>query len=825
MSGSINLTQSSIALAQSIVLRGYYPGRMQGQADGTYLGMIVTTAFSPDVSQMPLYDLASGQTLSLNTSSAALYSIIGNAYGGNNIDLFKLPSLGGASIIGSGFSYAYGPMMADQIGVIEGSPYGTPITNANLPPSLGGQSIPLVNQQYGQNLQYLIQAEGLFPNGGSGIGPGTVGSIVSFAGPFQPGGFIPCDGRLLSIAAYEQLFELIGTIYGGDGIHNFAVPDLAGRIPVGTGGQYELGAMMGWPYLDLIPVSPDQANTDNIFIPVPTIQPSIALNFIISTDGLWRALESYEPTIGQIVMYAGEVIPDGWMLCEGQSLPIAEFEALYQLLGTNFGGDGVTHFKIPDLRDRSIVGTGGPLNLTMGQVIGQPSINVSLDDLPAIIVPIPGLSLQEDSGQSSDDHITNISEINIAGLWPNASVEYSKDGLVWSSTLQAVEGSNTIYARQIDYIGQRSTSSQAFTFILDTQAPSAPKVSLETGSLANNLGEGEQSASLTGLGSLVITDVEAGALLSYSIDGGTNWSDHFKAKSGLNVVHVRQTDIAGNVSLASTPISFEYIGSDTQNAQAIISPLPDGGHRIDLTSPGLLTNDAGTKFVDTVYFGLQSTLSLPSNIENVNLSGLGAGNTVLGNSLSNMFVVQGGHWRLDGRDGEDIVMMKGSYTDYRFGDGSAGASSEIKLLGREEQIILTDIESIIFDDAKFELKNDPITHDINLIYHAALERSPDAQGFRAWSLAQANGLSLLDLIDAFLASQEYFNRHGSAQSSHDYIEGLYQNILGRDPDAPGLTSWGLALDSGQISRSEVFVSILKSQEALGKEHSPYFILV
>lgn len=825
MSGSINLTQSSIALAQSIVLRGSYPLRMEGQADGTYLGMIVTTAFNPDVSQMPLYDFAAGQTLSLNTSNAALYSIIGNAYGGNNIDLFKLPSLGSASIIGSGVSYAYGPMMADQIGVIEGSPYATPITNANLPPSLGGQSIPLVNQQYGQNLQYLIQAEGLFPNGGSGIGPGTVGSIVPFAGPFQPGGFIPCDGRLLSIAAYQQLFELIGTTYGGDGIRNFAVPDLAGRIPIGAGGQYELGAMTGWPYLDLIPLSPNQANSDNIFIPLPTIQPSIALNFIISTDGLWRALESYEPTIGQIVMYAGEVIPDGWMLCEGQSLPISDFAALYELLGTNFGGDGITHFKIPDLRDKSIVGTGGPLNLSMGQVVGQPLVNITLDNLPEIIVPTPGLSLQDDSGQSSDDHITNISDIHVAGLWPSASVEYSKDGRVWSSLLQAVEGSNTIYARQIDYIGQKSISSQAFTFILDTQAPSAPKVSLETGSLTNNLSEGSQSSSLTTLGSLKITGVEQGALLSYSTDGGITWSDHFKAISGLNSVQVRQADIAGNISLASSPLTFEWTGIEDQYAHTVISFLPNGGHRIDVNSPGLLSNDVGTVFIDTLDYRLQSTLSLPDNIENVNLSGLGAGNAIIGNKLSNIFTIQEGHWLVDGREGQDIVFLQGSYKDYRFGNGSLGSTSETILFGSDGKVILNNIEKIFFDDAAFEFKNDPIIRDLNLLYHATLERSPDAEGLKAWYEIQSHGLPLSNVIAAFLSSQEYIHRHGTAQSNDDFINALYQNILGRDPDAPSLTLWGLALDAQQMSRSDVLIGVLKSEEAQGKDYAAHFILV
>lgn len=47
-----------------------------------------------------------------------------------------------------------------------------------------------------------------------------------------PRGWLPCDGRLLSIVQYQALFALIGTIYGGDGTTTFALPDLQGRVPV-----------------------------------------------------------------------------------------------------------------------------------------------------------------------------------------------------------------------------------------------------------------------------------------------------------------------------------------------------------------------------------------------------------------------------------------------------------------------------------------------------------------------------------------------------------------------------------------------------------------
>lgn len=62
-----------------------------------------------------------------------------------------------------------------------------------------------------------------------------IGEIRIFAGNFAPEGWLPCDGRSLSIAENEVLFNLIGTTYGGDGQRTFGLPDLRGRVPISQG--------------------------------------------------------------------------------------------------------------------------------------------------------------------------------------------------------------------------------------------------------------------------------------------------------------------------------------------------------------------------------------------------------------------------------------------------------------------------------------------------------------------------------------------------------------------------------------------------------------
>ena len=59
-----------------------------------------------------------------------------------------------------------------------------------------------------------------------------------------------------------------------------------------------------------------------------------------------------QPYVGEIRMFAGNFPPNGWMFCEGQTLPISENEVLFQLIGTTYGGDGQETFNLPNLASR-----------------------------------------------------------------------------------------------------------------------------------------------------------------------------------------------------------------------------------------------------------------------------------------------------------------------------------------------------------------------------------------------------------------------------------------------------------------------------------------
>lgn len=74
--------------------------------------------------------------------------------------------------------------------------------------------------------------------------------------------------------------------------------------------------------------------------------------------------------IGDISIFAGTYAPRSWAFCQGQLIAVTQYQALFSILGTNFGGDGRTNFGLPDLRGRSVIGAGSGPGRTPRQ-IGQ----------------------------------------------------------------------------------------------------------------------------------------------------------------------------------------------------------------------------------------------------------------------------------------------------------------------------------------------------------------------------------------------------------------------------------------------------------------------
>jgi microcystin-dependent protein len=400
--------QPSLVLNQQIATGGVYPctgcGPMAGA--GHVMGEVRTFAGGFLAYGAPE---ANGQLMPIK-GNEALFSILKTTYGGDGVTTFALPDLGGRAVVGAGSGAGLSTYtLGQQMGLSQNS-----LTVDNLPAhdhvlpgggttGMTGSGLAFDNRQPSLALNYDIAVTGPYPT--SGIDP-WVGQIAQYAGDFTPGGWLRAEGQILSIADYSTLYAVIGTTYGGDGVTTFALPNMQGRTAVGAGAGLALGTTFGAESVTLTDATlPAHDHT----LPAGGVtdltggggafdnaQPSFAINFLIDVVGLFPEVggggilpSEGEPYLGEIVGYAGSILPAGWMLAQGQLLSIAQHTALFSILGTDYGGDGIQTFALPDLRGRTIVGANDLFKVA--GTFGERNTTLTVAQLPPHDHSLPGV--------------------------------------------------------------------------------------------------------------------------------------------------------------------------------------------------------------------------------------------------------------------------------------------------------------------------------------------------------------------------------------------------------------------------------------------------
>src|SRR5262249_6233685 len=132
--------------------------------------------------------------------------------------------------------------------------------------------------------------------------------------------------------------------------------------------------------------------------PFDNEEPSLALTYLIATDGLFPApngsgfIDPITPFIGEMVAFAGDFAPKGWEVASGQLVNISQNTALFAILGTSFGGNGISNFRLPNLNDRVVVGTGG--GVVLGEELGANSPTIDASQVP------PTVTIKQAAGQT-----------------------------------------------------------------------------------------------------------------------------------------------------------------------------------------------------------------------------------------------------------------------------------------------------------------------------------------------------------------------------------------------------------------------------------------
>ena len=193
------------------------------------------------------------------------------------------------------------------------------------------------------NMQTAIAIDGAFPPR-DGEGPAAIVMCIihTLAFSYPPFGAPSCAGQLMPIVPNTKLFSILGTNFGGNGKTNFALPDLRNMIAVGGTqlGQQQAYALACTAMIAATP-PPGQTNY---------------------------------PMVGMVAMFGGNYAPEGWLVADGSTLPIAQYVSLFEAIGATYGGDGASTFCLPNLTTIEDPDYAGLAPMGAGRGPGKPPV-------------------------------------------------------------------------------------------------------------------------------------------------------------------------------------------------------------------------------------------------------------------------------------------------------------------------------------------------------------------------------------------------------------------------------------------------------------------
>jgi hypothetical protein len=164
---------------------------------------------------------------------------------------------------------------------------------------------------------------------------------------------------------------------------------------------------------------------------------------------------------------------------------------------------------------------------------------------------------------------------------------------------------------------------------------------------------------------------------------------------------------------------------------------------------------------------------------------------------------------IDGGAGIDTVVFGGASTAYTV-SRTAGGFDVVGSGGVKQSLV--SVERLEFSDHSLALDSNGVPGQIYRLYEGALDRAPESAGMGFWMAHEAAGMPISSIARQFIDSREFGERFGVNLDNAHYVLQLYQNVLGRDPDAAGFAFHVGNLDSGWLTREQVLLGFSESPE-------------
>jgi len=220
-------------------------------------------------------------------------------------------------------------------------------------------------------------------------------------------------------------------------------------------------------------------------------------------------------------------------------------------------------------------------------------------------------------------------------------------------------------------------------------------------------------------------------------------------------------------------------------------------------------------YLDGEVRGAINNIAIAFDVVIENAIGSDYADTIVGNGEDNVIAGGLGDDRLFGEGGSDIAVIDVASEDAQivFTDGGVEISSlqGVDSLQSIEAVRFTDgVLSLLSNDLSVRLADEALVGRVVSLYQAALDREPDSAGLNFWVDSYTSGFEIMTISQNFVDSIEFSERF-SINSNAEYLDTLYQNVLGRSGDEGGVEFWLSALDKGH-SYAEVLLGFSDSLE-------------
>jgi len=241
---------------------------------------------------------------------------------------------------------------------------------------------------------------------------------------------------------------------------------------------------------------------------------------------------------------------------------------------------------------------------------------------------------------------------------------------------------------------------------------------------------------------------------------------------------------------------------DTGGSDTITGATATASVTIDLRAATLEGANAGGHV--SWMNGIQGGFTIANGVSIENAIGGSGDDMLTGNAAKNTFTGNAGNDTIDGGDGLDIAVfgLARANATITMNTGTSGTVNAISAgLGTDT---VSNVERLQFTDGTLAYDLDGAAGQTYRLYKAAFNRTPDEGGLSHNVNLMDGGLSIFDMANAFIGSQEFQNTYGVNVDNTAFITLLYQNVLNRAPDDAGLAGWLDQLNSGTERKNVLF---------------------